>query len=202
MLEWITNSGAALLCLMACWVLLKNALSGRAVLVLCAVSMAIGFSPLADAIESLIGIATALSLGLLPYVLVGLLALIIMQMRRRKIHVQGTMLAIAMSGWLIAHGAFWIAEVTWLEPRFREAQADQYQWLNDLPIKQQLAVCANASLGCQSLDGKISIKPARLRAERERIIADPLRVLSASASACYGFGVMLVLFGHRRKRHA
>lgn len=199
MLESITNSGAAFLSLMACWLLITNKLSGGSALVLLILSAAIGFSPLAEALQELFGITTSLSLGLLPCVLVALLALILMQLRRRRIHVQGMMLVIAMSGWLIAHSAFLAAEVTWFEPRFIDAQDNGYQWLNDLPIKQQLTICANASLGCQSVDGKISIKPARLRAERQRIVSDPLLILSASATGCYALGVLLVLYGHRRK---
>jgi hypothetical protein len=156
----------------------------------------------ADAtIKQILGLETQLPIGIAPLLFIAAMGLILRVIKQRGWRPYQLMSLIALLGWSIAHAAFWVGEKQWLEPRIVVIQAKQYTWINDQPLAEQLRICKGAELACTKSQGRVYLTQDTLTQEKHQLLASTLLPLSAVAGICYSLGLLVLMHGHRRKRH-
>lgn len=154
-----------------------------------------------DTIKQILGLETQLPIGIAPLLFIAAMGLILRVIKQRGWRPYQLMTMIAMLGWSIAHAAFWVGEKQWLEPRIVVIQAKQYTWINDQPLADQLRICKGAELACTKSQGRVYLRQDELTQEKHQLLASALLPLSAGAGICYSLGLLVLMHGHRRKRH-
>lgn len=152
-------------------------------------------------IKQILGLETQLPIGIAPLLFIAAMGLILRVIKQRGWRPYQLMTMIALLGWSIAHAAFWVGEKQWLEPRIVVIQAKQYAWINDQPLADQLRICKGAELACTKSQGRVSLRQDALTHEKQQLLASALLPLSAGAGICYSLGLLILMHGHRRKRH-
>lgn len=152
-------------------------------------------------IQVFLGINSILPVGLMAFMAIAIIGLLVRYRLQTRWRPYQLMTLIALLGWMVAHSAFWVGEKHWLEPRYQALQSQQYAWLNQLPLREQVRICQGAELDCEKKQGVVRIKQASQDQKRKEVMAPALHLLSACASTCYSLGLMLLMLGHRRKRN-
>lgn len=201
MLDTISQGGAWLLLGIALMQVLNARPKHVTWIFLFSIAGLLTFFDIATMTQRLLKIDSLLPIGMMGFMGVALIGLLVRYRVQARWRPYQLMTLIALMGWLIAHSAFWAGEKHWLEPRYNALQSQQYAWLNQLPLPEQLRLCQRAELGCEKSNNAIRIKQQIRVQRRNQIMAPALDLLSAGASTCYSLGLMLLMLGHRRKRH-
>ncbi len=161
----------------------------------------LAYADLAFVLQDIMGIQSVLPVGLLALTGITAITLVAKRITQKRWQPRQLMCLIALIGWMIAHSVFWVADEQWLKPRLSSLHSTQYEWLGALHIDERSRICTATQLPCNTEGDSKPLTASAFEAHYSRVAAPAWQLLSSAVSACYSLGLLVLIFGHRKKRH-